>query len=123
MLENAIKKIKDEMEKENNPYVKVIGKYLLGVLKDNESAAEKILTEDKTIMKSLKEMEKAAQKVKVGNIGILTDEEGYAIVLKYFDITKEINESINNENVIDFRSKKIEKQEEDILSISLDDYL
>lgn len=123
MLENAIKKIKDEMEKENNPYVKVIGKYLLGVLKDNESAAEKILTEDKTIMKSLKEMEKEAQKVKVGNMGFLTDEEGYAIVLKYFDITKEKNESINNENVIDFKSKKIEKQEEDILSISLDDYL
>lgn len=123
MLENAIKKIKDEIEKENNPYVKVIGKYLLGVLKDNESAAEKILTEDKTIMKSLKEMEKEAQKVKVGNMGFLTDEEGYAIVLKYFDITKEINKSINNENVIDFKSKKIEKQEEDILSISLDDYL
>lgn len=123
MLENAIKKIKDEIEKENNPYVKVIGEYLLGVLKDNESAAEKVLEKDKTIMKSLKEMEKAAQKVKVGNVGILTDEEGYAIVLKYFDITKEKNESINNENVIDFKSKKIEKQEEDILSISLDDYL
>lgn len=123
MLENAIKKIKDEIEKENNPYVKVIGEYLLGVLKDNESAAEKVLEKDKTIMKSLKEMEKAAQKVKVGNMGILTDEEGYAIVLKYFDITKEKNESINNENVIDFKSKKIEKQEEDILSISLDDYL
>lgn len=123
MLENAIKKIKNEMEKENNPYVKVIGEYLLQVLKDNESAAKKVLEKDKTIMKSLKEMEKAAQKVKVGNVGILTDEEGYAIVLKYFDITKEINESINNENVIDFKSKKIEKQEEEILSISLDDYL
>lgn len=123
MLENAIKKIKNEMEKENNPYVKVIGEYLLQVVKDNESAAEKILVEDKTIMKSLKEMEKAAQKVKVGNVGILTDEEGYEIVLKYFDISKEINKSINNENLIDFKSKKIEKQEEDILSISLDDYL
>lgn len=122
MIEKAIKKINDEIKKENNPYVKVIGQYLLGIVKNNEDAAEKILAEDKTIMKSLDEMRKEAEKVKVGNMAMLSDEEGFAIVLKYFGIEKEENNNIDNSKVIDFKAKKEEK-EEDLLDISLDDYL
>lgn len=44
------------------------------------------MAQEKTIMGSLTEMQKAAGKVKVGNVGVLTDEQGYAIVLKYFGI-------------------------------------
>lgn len=122
MLNKAIKKINDEIEKEKNPYVKVIGKYLLGVIADNEGAAEKILAADKTIMKSLEAMRKAAEKNKVGNMAMISDEEGFAIVLKYFEIKQEKKKDINNKKVIDFKAKKEEK-EEDIFNVSLDDYL
>lgn len=120
MLDKAIKKINDEIEK--NPYVKVIGEYLLGVIADNEGAAEKILAADKTIMKSLEAMRKAAEKNKVGNMAMISDEEGFAIVLKYFEIKQEKKKDINNKKVIDFKAKKEEK-EEDIFNVSLDDYL
>jgi len=122
MLDKAIKKINDEIEKEKNPYVKVIGEYLLKVIADNEGAAEKILEADKTIMKSLEAMRKAAEKNKVGNMAMLSDEEGFAIVLKYFEMKQEKKKDINNKKVIDFKAKKEEK-EEDIFNVSLDDYL
>lgn len=121
MVNAAIKKINDEIEKENNPYVKVIGEYLLGVIRNNESAAEKIMDKDKSIMKSLDAMRKEAEKVKVGNMAILSDEEGFKVVLKYFGINKEENKEVDNVKVIDFKSKKEEKEE--ILNVSLDDYL
>lgn len=125
MISEAIKKINDEMEKEKNPYVKVIGEYLLGVIRNNEGAAESVLDKEKTIMNSLEAMRKEAEKVKVGNMAILSDEEGFSIVLKYFEIKKEENKISDDVKVIDFKSKKEEKKEvsEDILNISLDDYL
>lgn len=122
MIERAIKKINDEIKKENNPYVKVIGQYLLSIVKNNEDAAEKVIAEEKSIMKSLEEMRKEAEKVKVGNMAMLSDEEGFAIVLKYFGIGKEENINIDAVKVIDFKAKKEEKKE-DVLDISLDDYL
>lgn len=124
MIERAIEKINDEIKKENNPYVKVIGEYLLGIVKNNEVAAEKILSKDKSIMKSLDEIRKEAEKVKVGNMAMISDEEGFNIVLKYFGIEKEENKNneIDNSKVIDFKDKKEEKGE-NLLNISLDDYL
>lgn len=122
MLNKAVKKINDEIEKEKNPYVKVIGEYLLKVIADNEGAAEKILAADKTIMKSLEAMRKAAEKNKVGNMAMISDEEGFAIVIKYFEIKREKKNDMANKKVIDFKAKKEEK-EEDIFNVSLDDYL
>lgn len=86
MLEEAIKKIKEEMDKNNNPYVKVVGEFLVQHLNTNSDSAEKILDKEKSIIKSLDEMRKAAEKKKVGNCAVLTDQEGFEIVLKYFGI-------------------------------------
>jgi hypothetical protein len=122
VIDKAIKKINEEIKKENNPYVKVIGEYLLEVIRNNEHAAEKILDKDKTIMKSLDAMRKEAEKNKIGNMAMISDEEGFAIVLKYFAIKKEENKEIDNVKVIDFKTKKEEK-EEDIFNVSLEDYL
>ncbi|GAB6170062.1 hypothetical protein JCM1393_25220 [Clostridium carnis] len=72
MIDKAIEKISDEIEKEKNAYVKVIGQYLLGIINNNEDAAEKILDKDKTIMKSLEAMRKEAEKVKVGNMAMIS---------------------------------------------------
>ncbi len=86
MLEKAIEKIKKEMEKENNSYVNVVGEYLLDQLDNNPAAAEKILGNNKTLMGSLKEMEKEAKEHKIGNVGVITPDHGFAIVLEYFGI-------------------------------------
>lgn len=84
---DAISKIKTEMDgNKNNPYIQVVGGFLLQHLDANPAAAEKILAADKTIAKSLDAMRKEAEKKKVGNCAVLTDQEGFEVVLKYFGI-------------------------------------
>lgn len=89
MLADAIRKLTDEMKPGNNPYIQVIGTLLMQHLDKNPQDAEKILNPNKTIIKSLDEMRKVAVKKKVGNCAVLTDKEGFNIVLKYFDIKGE----------------------------------
>lgn len=89
MLEKAIEKLKKEMESNKDACIQRIGNFLLEQLNVNPAASEKILAQDKTIVKSFNEMRKAAEKKKVGNCAVLTDQEGFDIVLKYFGIDKE----------------------------------
>ncbi|MBU3111970.1 PcfK-like family protein [Clostridium lacusfryxellense] len=87
MLEKAIKKINDEIEKnKNDTNIKVIGDFLVSQLKLNVGASEKVLQDGKTIKGSIEEMRKVAKSKAVNGCGMLTDEEGFGIVLKYFDI-------------------------------------
>lgn len=87
MIHEAKQKLKTEMDQNlNNPYIQTVGGYLLQHLEQNPAAAEKIMQTDKTIAKSLDEMKKEAEKKKVGNCAVLTDQEGFAIVLKYFGV-------------------------------------
>ncbi|WP_419892835.1 hypothetical protein [Oceanobacillus kimchii] len=81
-----MKKIQDEMKKANNPYVTLIGQYLLDHLKTNPVDADKIANKDKSIQGSLDAMQAAAEKKKVGNMAVLSDEEGFAVICKYFGI-------------------------------------
>lgn len=81
-------KIKAEMENNNNPYVQTIGNFLLEQLNINPGYADKILNKDKSIMKSLDVMRKEAMKNKVGNCGVLSDEDGFKIVIKYYEMDK-----------------------------------
>ena len=91
MVQEAIKKINDEMDKEKtNPFVRVIGNILLEYLDVDPGAAEKIINKDKAIGKSLDEMRKLAETKKVGNCAMLTDQEGFEIVLKYYDIENKL---------------------------------
>jgi hypothetical protein len=87
VLSQAKAKLTAEIEQsKNNPYVQVVGQFLLGYVDGNPHDAEKILVTDKSIAKSLDTMRKEAEKKKVGNCAVLTDQEGFAVVLKYFDI-------------------------------------
>ncbi|MBB6218208.1 hypothetical protein HNQ80_004348 [Anaerosolibacter carboniphilus] len=91
MLEKAISKLRTEMGQNNaNPYIQVVGQFLLSHLESNPDTAEKIMNSEKTIAKSLSEMEKEAKKKKVGNCAVLTDQEGFGIVLKYFGIEGQV---------------------------------
>lgn len=87
MLQQALQKIQAELaasSKDN--YVQVVGAYLSDYVRTKPEHAAFILTEGKTIAGSLKAMEAEAQKVKKGNVGVLTPEKGYAVVLGYFGV-------------------------------------
>lgn len=89
-MEQAINKIKSEMNvNPDNPYIQVVGQFLLDRIRTHPADAEKILNTEKTILKSLNEMKKFAEKKKVGNCAVLTDQEGFEIVLKYYGIDSE----------------------------------
>lgn len=120
MKEEAVKKITEEMERERNKYTQTIGEYLLGVIKENEGAAEKILAADKTIMGSLKAMGTEAKKKKFGNCAILTDEEGFEIVLKYYGIA---TESTTKEKSKVINMDEYKKNTDEGLNIDLDDLI
>ncbi len=119
MKDKAIEKIQGEMNGNgNNPYIQVVGNFLLQHLDGDPGAAEKILAEGKSIAKSLEAMRKAAEKKKVGNMAVLTDAEGYAVVLKYFGID---GQSMNVK-VSAVPPVKTEKSSDDF-NVSLDDFL
>ncbi|KRE45475.1 hypothetical protein [Paenibacillus sp. Soil522] len=85
MTAKAIQKIQAEMDAHtNHPYVQVIGKFLLQNLPDHIDLAEKIMEEKKSIASSLDAMRKVAVKKRVGDVAVLTDEEGFEAVLAYF---------------------------------------
>lgn len=87
MIENAIAKLQSEMSQNaNKHYIQVVGAFLLEHLGTNPGSAEKIMAQDKTIGKSLDEMKKEAKKKQMGGCAVLTDQEGFEIVLKYFGI-------------------------------------
>lgn len=121
IINQAIEKIKEEMEKDNNPYMQVVGSYVLRNLEVNKPSAEKIVAGTKTLSGSLKAMEDEARKVAKNGVGILTDEQGFEIVSKYFEFegiqididvaTKEDHKS----NVINIADKK-----KDIFNLDVD---
>jgi len=86
MSKAALEKLQKEIESKDNPYVKYIGLYLINYIKNNPNHAENILVEDKTILGSLKHMEKEARKKAREGMAILTDVEGFKIVLEYYEI-------------------------------------
>ena len=87
MLEKAIDKIKAEVEaNKSNSNIMTIGDFLIRRLGLCIGGAEKVLQDGKTIKGSIDEMRKVAMAKAVNGCGMLTDEEGFGIVLKYFDI-------------------------------------
>jgi len=96
MPSKAIEKLRTEMAQNTaNSYIQVVGGFLLQHLESHPQDAEKILVTDKTIAKSLDEMRKAAGKKKVGSCAVLTDQEGFLVVLKYFNIKGEPAAPVN----------------------------
>lgn len=112
MLQQAMKKLQAEISAadKKHKYVPVIGGFLMQHLKEQPEHAELIATEGKTIAGSLKAMQDEARKIAVGGAAMLTDEEGFAIVLKYFGIDTEQPEQAPEPQVVG-------------LNLSLDDLL
>lgn len=85
MIERAIEKIKQEINSQkNNLYVQVIGDYLLKQIEINRDAAKKICSENKSIEKSIKEIEKIARKESKSNTLVLSENGIYKIIRDYY---------------------------------------
>lgn len=98
MINDALDKIKNEIaESKNNPYVQAVGNFLLNHLDQHPEDAEKVLVKEKTIGKSLDTMRTAASKKKVGNVAVLTEQEGFEVVLGYFGIKKGVTTNVLKE--------------------------
>lgn len=107
-VENAVRKINLEIEEKNNQYVIAVGNFLKEYLEMDPAAAEKVLEEDKNITKSISEMKKVAKENAVDGVGVLSDAEGFEIVLKYFGI-----EAVD----------PAEAKQESAFDVKLDDFL
>ncbi|PTY89743.1 Cas9 inhibitor AcrIIA9 family protein [Heyndrickxia sporothermodurans] len=89
----AIEKLQNEMNKnKEDGYIQTIGQFLIQQIEKIESAAESILVADKTVKKSLEFMKDEAKKKAVNGFAMFTPDEGFALVLKYFDIKVELIE-------------------------------
>ncbi|MGG0939197.1 hypothetical protein ABHN11_24600 [Brevibacillus centrosporus] len=87
MQADAIAKLKTEMAaNKTDPYIQTIGDFLLRHLDTNSDDAEKLLSADKTIVKSLEAMKAEARKKQKNGMAMLTDSEAFTIVLNYFGI-------------------------------------
>jgi hypothetical protein len=103
MIAKAIEKIETEMKQhEKDRSIQSIGNFLLQQLSKNPENAEKIINIDKSIAKSMDYMRKEVEKTiikakKTGGITcMITDAEGFEIVLKYYGIVeKKENDNCN----------------------------
>lgn len=119
-VQKAIEKLRAEMDKnKENDCTQKVGEFLIKTLQDNPEAAEKILGKDKTISNSISEIAKEARKQSRNGYAMLPDQEGFDIVLKYFEINAavpEVKPDIKEE------PKKEESKAADF-NYSLDDFL
>ena len=85
MKQEAIEKLKSEMAtSEAIPYIQIIGTYLLGYLEQHEDFASNILKDGRTVKESISAVRDVASKHKVDGVGVVSDEEGFKIIIDYF---------------------------------------
>lgn len=117
MINQAIEKIKAEMEENKNPYTEIIGNYVIQQIQVNPQVAEAIINEEKTLAESLEQMRKEALKVKQGDIAILTDEQAFKIIRDYFGF-----ENVQ-QNIYSSAEPKEAKATDDDFNVSLNDFI
>lgn len=120
-MQKAIDKLRAEMDSpKSNAYIKVIGQFLIRHVEGNPTAAEKLSAADKSIAQSLDAMKAEAKKVQSGGMAMLTDAEGFAIVLTYFEIDGQpVTTSSSNLRP----GVPVRKQDSTGFDVNLDDYL
>lgn len=84
MLQQALQKIQQEVGSDaKNGVVQSIGGFLANYVRNHPEHAGLIAAEGKTIKGSYKAMEDEARRQRVN---MMTDEEGFAIILKYYGV-------------------------------------
>lgn len=127
-LQQALEKIQSEMTDANHAHITVIGEFLLNHLNAYPDVAEKIVAEDKSIAGSIQAMANAAKEKAVNGMAMLTEQEGYGIVLNYFDIEGEPVVSSPTKKATSQQHKKSPKKVvqfpgNECVQITVDDFL
>lgn len=116
MLNDAIKKLQTEIDaNKDDKSIEVIGNFLLKHLESSPESAKKVLADGKTITKSYDEMANVARKQAKNNRAMLTDEEGFDVVLKYYGIEKPAVISATADPVPEKKSVEFDVKLEDLL--------
>lgn len=85
-IEEAIKKINTEIQKEpNNRYLALVGENIIDCIMTDDDA-EKVLQEGKTLAEAMKAIMKEASKKKQGSVAVLQDAEVYRIAQAFFSL-------------------------------------
>lgn len=86
-MKEALTKLQVEITTNSkNKYVQVVGGFLINHVRNNPEDAQLIMAEGKTIVGSLEAMKAEGKKNQSNGVGVLTDQEGFAVVLKYFGV-------------------------------------
>ncbi len=94
MKEKAIEKINAEMQKNpDNQYIEIIGQYIIDKC-ESDAAAEKVLAAGKTLSGCLDKIKAAAKKKAINGVGVVTEDEAFAEVNKYFGFTEKPKETV-----------------------------
>lgn len=113
MIEETIKKIKEEMEKSKVPYIQAIGNYVINQIEVNGDAAKEVVEGKKTLKGAFEKVMELARKnatamnIFQGAVGggtrcaVLTDEEVYKQVREYygFEVEQQATKVVINEDV------------------------
>lgn len=91
-MQQAVEILRKEMESKDNPYINIIGEYLINQMTSIPELIDLIKVNGKTIAGSIEEMKKVAKTKQAGGMAMLTDAEGFTIVLNYFGLNKQVNE-------------------------------
>lgn len=123
-IEEAIKKINEEISKAKDPYVKIVGEYVLKHIELNGQAVEGIASGDKTITKSIDKVKSVAKTKAVNGCAMMTDEEVFKIVREYlkFDAVQDKIIQVEVEEIKEeFEIKEVKQHGK--LDMKLEDFL
>lgn len=95
MKEKAIEKINAEMQKNpDNQYIEIIGQYIIDKC-ESDAAAEKVLTDGKTLSACLDKIKALAKKKAINGVGVVTEDEAFTEVNKYFGFAEKPKETVD----------------------------
>lgn len=87
MLQQALQKLQTEVAaKPKEVYIAAVGAYLIQYIRSNPDHSRLIMTNGKTIAGSLNACKAEAKKSQSNGVGMLTDDQTFKIVRKYFGI-------------------------------------
>jgi len=119
MKAEAIKKINDELESNKNTVISRIGEFIKNHVEICPDDAVKVLALDKNLKGAFGAMKDEARKNQVDGCGGMSDEEGYALVLKYFGIDTSFTPGTQEQQ----KQTEAPKAHTGALELSLDDLL
>lgn len=118
MINQAIEKIKAEMEENKNTYTEIIGNYVIQQIQVNPQVAEAVINKEKSLTGSLEAMRKEALKVAINGMSMLDDKQIFKIIRDYFGF-ENIQTNIHEQVPI----KVTKEVKDDDFNVSLNDFI